>query len=335
MFELTPRENMIRFFSREIPERIPSLRKDVHNFMTPDINERGPAAPDNPMVNEGFDWFGVHWTYVPAVKAPMVSPEYPPVLKDITEWKKVVKFPDLDAIDWKAAAEKELSDPRYDPNKFRMITLGYGCFERLHALMGMEEACCALLEEPEAVYDFFSAVADFKIELMKRLLQAYPVDMFVYSDDWGHQRNLFFSIDTWRSLIKPQMERITAFCDEAGVFLHMHSCGKIEDLIPDVIGAGIKHWTSCQTVNEIEGIIKKYGDRLTLTGGMDVFKYMGKVTPEEMDRIVGERIDRLCKGAALLPFGSSSVPGLSDAVEKAIAERPDFFKKPENRVLPK
>jgi len=331
---VTRRENYLRFLRRQDPVDIPDSRRDVNQLGMWALNERGPMDPENPMINEGVDWFGVTWKYVPEAGAPMVDPDVPAVLEDICDWREVVKFPNLDEVDFKAIAKLELAQPNYDPDKLNYVVLPYGCFERLHALMGMENACCALLEEPEECAAFFERVMDYKIDLLTRLLDAYPIDVVEFSDDWGHQRSTFFSLDVLRTLIKPQMKRIAAFCDERDIPLLLHSCGKVETFIPDIIDMGIKHWTSCQCVNDVEGIIRKYGDKITCTGGMDLFKAM-RVTDEERDRIIRERIDTLCPGGAFIPFGSGSVPGLPEAVIKAVEERPGFFLDEKNKVLPR
>ena len=330
---MTRRDNYIRFLRRQDPEFIPDARVDQNALGFTVLNERGPADPENPMVNEGMDWFGVMWKYVPNVCAPMVDPAYPPLLEDICDWREIVKFPDLDKIDFKAGAEKELSSPNYDPDKLNLIVLPYGCFERMHCLMGMENACCALMTDPEECAAFFEAVMDYKLKLLDKLCEAFPVDAVEYSDDWGHQHSTFFSPEVYRTLIMPQIKRFTAECERRDLPLIVHCCGKVETIIEDMMEAGIKNWSSVQTVNDVDALIRKYGDKLTFTGGMDVFGGK-KVSPEEMDRIVGERIDTMCRGGALIPFGTSVVEGLPEAACKAVAERPHFFLDPKNRILP-
>lgn len=335
MAELTPKENMIRVLKHQIPERIPNLLKDTISYLPPEVAERAPGDGSiaQKLGGTGYDWFGIHWTFQPHAGASMVSHEYPPLLEDITQWKEVVKFPDLDAIDWAAIAERDKD--KFDPQKLCTITLLNGMFERLHALMGMEEACCALLLEPEATYEFFGAVADHKIKLMDKLVTHFPVDQIELHDDWGHHTNAFFGADTWEELLAPHIKRIVAFAKEKDVFLRFHSCGKVESLIPSMVEAGIDHWSSAQTINDIENIIKNYGDRLVLTGGMDweELKKPG-ITKEEAKAIVTDKVLKLCRGGALIPFGGSSVPLVNPVLEEILSEQKDFFKNPENCKLP-
>lgn len=335
MSGLSPKNNLLHVFNHKIPERIPNVKKDIATIMPAELAERAPGdgSPAQMLGGTGVDWFGVHWVFEPVVGASMVDPKYPPVLEDVTKWKSLVKFPDLDAIDWAAAAERDLKN--YNPDKALFITLLNGMFERLHSLMGMTEACCALLLEPEAVYEFFGAVAEHKIKLIGKLITHYPVDFIELHDDWGHKANSFFAPELWSKLVGPHVRRITTFARENCIHLRFHSCGKVDNLIPMMVEAGIEHWSSVQALNDVEGIIRNFGDRLTLTGGMDtdVLKDMG-LPKDRIENIVNDRIDNLCRGGAFLPSASSQVPLVQAAIDKALEARTDFFKNQENCKLP-
>jgi uroporphyrinogen decarboxylase len=130
----------------------------------------------------------VEWLFEPASARFNGQPPCPPLLEDVNDWKQVVKFPDLDAIDWKSARERD--EKLIDRNKLLVITILNGPFERLHALMGMINANCALLTDPEATAGVLMAIADYKVELIDKIVEYYPVDMFEVHDDWGHRKAL-------------------------------------------------------------------------------------------------------------------------------------------------
>ena len=332
---LTPRENALRALNHQVPERIVNLIKDANMLGTYTIFERAPAVPGRPYGSDGVDWFGVHWRYEESSGAPMVDPAYPPQMDDITEWREVVKFPDLSKIDFKSAAEKDLSSPMYDPNKLNQITIMQGPFERLLSLMSTEDALCALLIEPEECAAFFDRVADHKIELIDRLAEVYPIDLIDLHDDWGTQKSTFMSVDTWKELLSGPMSRIAKHGKEKGIHIQVHSCGKIETIVPEMVAVGIEHWSSCQGMNDIKSLVHRFGDRMTFFGCMDTPEVqLPGVTQEEKDWRTAERIDDICRGGAVFPLGNSTVPGLRASVDKALDARADFFTKPENRVLP-
>ena len=332
---MTPRENALCALEHRVPERIVDLIHDANMLGTYIIHERAPAVPGRPYGSDGVDWFGVHWRYEESSGAPMVDPAYPPQLTDISDWREVVKFPDLSKIDFKAAAKADLESPMYDPDKLNQVTIMQGPFERLLSLMSTDNALCSLLTDPEECAAFFDRVADHKIELIDRLAEAYPIDLIDLHDDWGTQKSMFMSIDTWKELLSGPMGRIASHCKEKGIHVQIHSCGKIEKLIPAMLEAGIEHWSSCQGMNDIPTLVHEFGDRLTFFGCMDTPEVQARgVSQEEVDRLTAERIDLICPGGAVFPLGNSTVPGLRAAVDKALAARKDFFTKPENRVLP-
>ena len=116
--------------------------------------------------------------------------------------------------------------------------------------------------------------------------------------------------------------------------MRFHCCGKVDNLVPAMVEAGIEHWSSVQTINDVRGILKRYGDRLTLTGGMDlpVLRTPG-ITREEMKAIVTAQVRAVCKGGALVPFAASSVPGLVEVLNEVLAEQEGFFRDPGNGLI--
>ena len=81
--------------------------------------------------------------------------------------------------------------------------------------------------------------------------------------------SLFMSPDTYRELIKPHHKRVYEAARSEGLIIEQHTCGKADALIEDFVELGIDIWQSVQPVNDIEGILRKYSDRLALVGGFD------------------------------------------------------------------
>ena len=332
---LTPRENALLALNHQVPQRIVNMIKDCNMLGNFIIREKGPASPQFPMGGTGKDWFGVQWRYEESSKAPMVDPDYPPIMDDITEWRSQIKFPNLDAIDFKAEAERELNGPMYDPDKLNQVCIQSGPFERLLDCMGCEEALISMMTEPEACKEFFNAVIDHKIHLIDLLAEAYPIDLIDFHDDWGTQISTFMSGDMWKELLAEPIARVCKHCKDKGIHIQIHSCGKVETLVPEMVKVGVEHWSSCQAVNDIEKLVHEFGDRLTFFGCMDTLPVrLPNVPQEEVDRLTAERIDNICRGGCVFPLGNSTVPGLREAVEKALAQREDFFKTERNRILP-
>ncbi len=259
---MTEKENYLAFLHHEKTEWIPNIMEcacfcggDAETF------ENGPAGG-------GLDGFGVKWVATHSASGQGVPAPNHIVLEDVTAWEDVVKFPDLDAFDWKGLAERQLAGNK-DGRKVVEYHAWNSQFLRLTHLMGFENALCSLCEEPEACDALMSAITDYKIRLIERAHDYFHPDSFVNYDDVATVRGLFMSPKTYRELIKPHHRRMNDAAIAYGMIPQQHCCGKCQELVPDFIDEGSAAWQSAQPDNDIAGIIQKYGDRIGVTGGYD------------------------------------------------------------------
>ena len=156
---ITPKENFLRLARGEEPLWMPNFSVDF-NCLQPMVMPDAYARTYG-----GTDWFGIEWQYEELSRAAMVKPGTRR-LSDIVNWEKELVFPDLKAIDWKKDYQEHYAD-LMEPDRATTFIIVNGCFERLADLTSFEDTFCYLLEEPEAVGDFFEKLTDFHIELFK------------------------------------------------------------------------------------------------------------------------------------------------------------------------
>ena len=137
-----------------------------------------------------------------------------------------------------------------------------GPFERLHALMGFENALIAMMEEPEEVAAFFDALMVHKCRLIDKLCDHYRPDVINFHDDWGTQLAMFFRPELWRRLVKPQLERAVDACHRKGLFFEMHSCGKIEAVVPELVDIGADSFQG-MSLNNVSALKAQTGKKLS------------------------------------------------------------------------
>ena len=80
--------------------------------------------------------------------------------------------------------------------------------------------------------EFYDALVDWHIELIKIAHDVYHVDMILFHDDMGTQRSTFFSPDLYEELLLPQYQKITKAAHDMGMYICLHSCGCIGTLMP-------------------------------------------------------------------------------------------------------
>ena len=281
-YPITPKENMTMMMRGEKPLWIPNQWRDnniVCPYVVPDFYARAYG---------GTDWFGIEWQFEPLTAAGMVKPGTRR-LSDITNWKKEIVFPDLNAIDW----AKDVADnfSMLPNDRFTYFVIQNGIFERIADLTSFEDVFVYLLEEQEAMNDFLDALTDWHIEFIKIIKKYYNPDMILWHDDMGSQKAPFFSPALFKELYTPHYQRITKACHDLGMFISLHSCGNVGLQIPNFIESGFDAWEGQDSANDRDAIMEQYGDKIYQVGN---FIIEGDLTDEE----AAEQIHRLVDGRA-------------------------------------
>jgi hypothetical protein len=267
MPSLSPRENYLRTLRHEENEYVP-IGWGLGTVA--DVAMVGLFSPaDYGQEFTGFlDGFGVRWVVSDTAIGGKIPAPGEFLLKDVTRWKKDVVIPDLEKFDWPKIMEQEYGFFNIDRDKQALCFVSNaGVWERLAALMGFEETMIALLEEPEACNELFTAITDHKIRLAEKAAKYYKADVFVQCDDIATERNLFISPNTYRSLIKPHWKRLHNAVKNLGMIPIQHICGYAETCLDDYMETGAEGWNHCQPSNDIAGMLDKYGDKFCIEGG--------------------------------------------------------------------
>jgi len=296
---LTSRENLLRAIRRDHPQWVPNQLEARARVYVP-LEER-PAK-------EGFDAFGVHWSFCEEAEGGTYPTEGRHAITDVRCWREQIRIPDVNAVDWSEARQVA---SQIDRTQF--LVEGFvqmGLFERSYMLLGMEEALMAYLTEPAEMTAMLTALADYKIAVIRKLHEAAKLDMIWYGDDWGTQQNLFLPPEVWRTVVKPQTQRIYNCMKSLGILINQHSCGRIESIFEDIVEMGVDMWNPCQPCNDLAGLKRQYGDRISFCGGIDSQFVLSKpgVTADEVRREVRRRIDEMAGGGGYIAQPSHGVP---------------------------
>ena len=258
---MNKRENAMMAYAHQTPEWVPSRAQDFNTIFPAPFIERYQGKEKCP------DGFGVEWQYESSIGAPMPTTGQI-LLDDVTRWKDVVKFPDLDLINWNEQAAADCAANEKD--RLNVAVSINGLFERLHACMGMENSLCSLLTNPSDCYEFASAVADHKIRMVEKVAQYYDFDVFNMHDDYGTNDRLFMSPELWRECFKPLLKKVVDAVHAKGMIYQHHSCGFIEPIVPDLVEIGVDALDIWQVSNKNMRALKdQYQGVLTFCGGFD------------------------------------------------------------------
>jgi hypothetical protein len=278
--KLTPKQNWMKMITGEIPQSVPVYtmgmyfpgspnRPPTHSIgpyigMMGEMMERmakgEPMQPPQPGAKRVDEW-GV--TYIGNAEGNGGSLPEPNnfILKDIRDWKKVIKKPaPMETSDswWRERAEKDEKLSGIDRNQSLAAVGGmYSPFQSLVAFMGFSEGLMAMFEEPEEVKELLNWQCDYYMPALEMAAKYYNADLISLADDSATKYNPFFSVEMYKEIFKPIYERLTRPFTERGAFVEFHNCGRCEDFVPDMVDFGVKAWDPAQTENKLLEIKKR------------------------------------------------------------------------------
>jgi len=326
---ITPLENFKRAYTRTGPMWVPNSLTDFDTHMCQSLTTTSQIGADFGSREERSfkDWFGVEWVFVPIAGGPMLKPGTQ-FMDDITRWETDVKFPVLSDYNWEEYAADFMKN-RYDPTRVLHINIGQGCTERLVALLGgYTDAMIAMAEEPEAVRAFLDKFADFTIEFFDLLYSLYPINMITYHDDWGTERDTFFSEAMMEEMVLEPTKRIVQHIKSKGVAFELHSCGCVGRFLPYMVDMGIDFLQLQRRANDIPALKAKYGDKIGFNTGLEGFERGTEVSREVLMNAIRNTVDIYGPNGGFYTSVTARDPELMwDAVQELYWYSREFYEK--------
>jgi len=164
-------------------------------------------------------------------------------------------------------------------------------FDVTHSWMtGTETLLIAMIEEPEWCVDMFNHYLDTGLALLDQVWDAgYHFDCITWPDDMGYRQHQFFSLDMYRELLKPIQKRAIEWAHAHGIKAHLHSCGDINPIVPELIEIGLDALNPLEVkagMNPV-GLKQVYGRDLVFHGGINAVLWDDREKIEaEMRRVI-------------------------------------------------
>lgn len=306
--------------SKEVYRRIYAHQSCEH-FPSPDdmISVYMPGEHYMPQPGQGKigqDWFGTYWAAMADELGgdTVVPGNYR--LNEISEWREKDVIPSAQkfrAFDWEEYFRNCCGDKDYNTTFVRVVMV-CGFFERLHMLLGFENAMCGLYDSPEDVKDFVRAMVDFKKMEVDYVMKYFHPDVISFHDDYGMERQLFMKPSMWHEFFEPAVNEIVSYMHSKGATVQFHSCGYIMDVIGPLVDSGVDA-VEIQDVNDLKKIKELYGERIVIVSGIDYDrqKSQGKTDAEIRETARALYVDLIKENGFLPKF-------LIDVAEELLAE---------------
>ncbi len=235
----------------------------------------------------------------------------------------------LDGFDWPQPADVEEVEPRL-PELRRWNDAGLcsmvrcdNPFKIAYFMRPFDDFMVDCLERPGWVRDLLERIARVESERWERGVRAGARAAMMFGD-FADQRSLMVSPATFRELLKPVLAKMVARIRaiDPDVLAFLHSDGNLADVLPDLIECGFDAVHPIQPESmDMADVKRRFGDRFTLFGGVSVQSELPNSRPEDIRRLVRQRVDTLGKGGGFfLAPSNSMLPDIPDASILALYE---------------
>lgn len=176
-------------------------------------------------------------------------------------------------------------------DRFSMVMIG-AIFELAWALRGMEALLTDMVERPEFVEELLDAITEHRLEQIHQALRLTDFDGVWFGDDYGMQTGILMGEKHWRHFIKPRLRRLFEPVRDAGKFVYLHSCGKVQTILDDLVEIGLNIFNPFQPeVMDVFDVMARYHGRLAFHGGMGVQSILPHGTVAEVEAMTGRLIE--------------------------------------------
>jgi uroporphyrinogen decarboxylase len=325
MFVPEPQPDYHRFLDaiwRREPDRVPIAELG----MDPPVKERLLGNPVRDVETDVEFWWRAGYDYIylrPGYEFPHTmpkmmttgKPKYDAAEDEEDEFEKksvstmgpgvISCFKDLDSYPWPEPETDDYYVPLRKaaqclPEGMGLVTGVGGIFTRSWMLMGLENFCIALSEQPDLVAEIFKRVAEIQLTVFRKIVKMDKVVAIWNGDDLAYADSTIVSPRVYRKYLFPHMEEMASLAHAEGMPFIFHSDGRLWDVIPDLIALGVNALhpiePKAMDINEVKA---RYGNQLALLGNIDM-DILARGTPEQVRQQVRQRIKDLAPGGGYL-----------------------------------
>jgi hypothetical protein len=173
------------------------------------------------------------------------------------------------------------------PYFYPMVSMPINPTESLFNGLSLVRLAYYMRKNRNFIHEVMEEYAKTNIEIIKRLAEA-GVDIIFFGDDFGYKGNPIFSLKDFRELILPYHKMMYNVCKKYGMLTVLHSCGKIDDFLPDLVEIGLNCIQSLEATAgvDLKGLKLALGDKICFMGGLDSSGVLTFGTPQDVENNV-------------------------------------------------
>ncbi len=151
-------------------------------------------------------------------------------------------------------------------------------------MCGTETVLLGMADDPQWVKDMCDHLCDLALGLLDMVWQAgYEFDELMWFDDMAYRNGLLFSKQMWHDIVRPYQIRAVEWAHGHGIKAHMHCCGNISSLVPELIELGLDALNPLEVKAGMDParLKREHGRDLLFSGGFDVRLWNDPLKAEE------------------------------------------------------
>lgn len=291
---MTKKENLVRTITRDGPAFVPYRYDGSLTTLWPAVSARPREG--------GLDDWGLRWIPTDTEEGSYLDGTPRIRMEQIGE----LEVPDTDFGRVTDDLRRQIADLG-DTDTLIVVRNEMVMFERARSLLGMTEYLMACVTDPDAVHALLEKITGYQRRLTRAMMESGAAGVR-FTDDWGMQNALFIHPAQWRAFMKDRLRSLYDIVKEYDGLVFQHSCGHIEEVVPDLIEIGLDVLDPCQPqANDIFRWKREYGDRLSFMGGLDTQTYLTFGRPAEIRSTVGDVISIMSDGGGYIAAPSHTI----------------------------
>lgn len=188
-----------------------------------------------------------------------------------------------------------------------MGSFGGNIIEEYQVLRGYSNSMLDLVADPNFAEALIGKLTEVHLTNLEKYVQAVSkyIQVIQMGDDLGMQSGPQISLDLYQAYIKPAHKKIYQYVkNNSDLFLFLHSCGSINDFIPDLVDTGVDILNPVQfsAANmDSKNLKEKFGDKITFWGGgVDTQKILPFGSQEEVANQIEQQMNIFSPGGGFV-----------------------------------
>lgn len=245
------------------------------------------------------------------------------------------------AVAWLKAQNSALSKWRTNTDLKEEAANTRRGFERLYGWMGEDHVICCLrqsgvglddirarigleffsyicADEPGLVTEYMELATEREVAIIHANADPHISPWALTYGDIAMKGTLLHSPEWLRREFFPRLKLLNDAYHEHGIICLFHSDGYLMEIMDDLIAAGIDGLNPMETVAgmDVAEVYRRYGDKIFLTGGIDMSQLLSNGTPDQVRAVCRKAIANAPRGYFM---GSTTEIDNSSRLENVLA----------------